>query len=281
MARANNKRTAGVPLITDRLESIERIVRNLVERIEVLEESIRPDVVNGVFDTCMSLVTTSKAEMNAVIHKNGVHVNERIREIEIKTAEIVSASDDALAKMIPKLDSMGDAVSQFSELEDRMTDLFSKGMKDIDSACQEFRKQRDQVDDTCEDIHKLQCQFKNLTQDNKAIGGDLKRCIAFMNKYEPIFATMETGRLHESRRSDAVTQRHQHQLDSMRGELSMLAFNVASAGVPHNGIVSGGSDMASALVAATLMRKRAVSCPPAPDQPKLAIAVPIRSPGPW
>ena len=263
MARAKSGST--MPLFSERLASVERTVRGLVERVDVLEETVRPDVLNGMLDTCLNLVARSKADMNAVIDKNGQHVLSRVREIEAKCDEVKYVSEDALARMRPKLEKMEYAVSQFDDLENRMISFFSKGISNVDRACKDLQRQCNQVDDICEELQKIQSEINGLVLGVQVVGTNLDRCTAFVNKYETKLATMETGRMQDDRRSEVVARRVQgcmEKVQSVAGDLSMLAFNVASAGVPHDGFVTSGCDMGSAVIAARLMRKRAGSCPP-------------------
>ena len=275
MARA--KSGSGMPLFSERLASMERTVRGLVERVDDLEDTVRPDVLQGMLDTCLDLVTKSKADMDAVIHKNGQHVLNRVRQIEAKCDEVKTVSEDALSRMRPKLENIEHAVSQFDDLENRMISSFSKGLSDVDRAYKELQRQCSQVDDICEELQKMQSEVDKLVLGVQMLETNLARCTAFVNKNETKLATMETGRMQNDRRSDMVARRVQgcmEKVQSVAGDLSMLAYNVASAGVPHDGQVAGGSDMASAVMAAKLMRKRAGSCPPVSFQATVASPVP-------
>ena len=255
-------------MFIERLSSIEDSVKKLLQRVNALEVSVQPDVVSCMLDKCKEIVSKSKADMNLVIEKNGYHLAERVRAVEAKAAECMRASEAAAMQMGEKLAPIEYAVKEFNVLEGNMSMLFDRSSAECDSIRDELRKRCDQLSQAMNKLDHTASSVSELVLRAPEVDDRLERCEAFVNKYETRMAVLETTvGAHE--RGSIVAGRQSVEVkgciakvSDVADELSMLAFNVASAGVTHDGIATDGDATSTAWVAAKLMRKRSISLPP-------------------
>lgn len=165
-----------------------------------------------------------------------------------------------------------EAICHFESLEQNILETFESGLNKVAKATADATQMYGEVESIGADLTTCRKQttsavdvIQTLNHTCRIMNESLKECVEATKQYGTRLAILETN-LEHVHRADAKSSRRCKDFDKdlhrVSEELSMLAFNCASAGVSHEGQTSSGCMVDRAFMAAKLLRKRSMSCPP-------------------
>ncbi len=250
-------------VLGERISSIESKLNSLSGKLEVLTHRVASIDFDGLEARCLSIVSESKVQMNAVIDLNGRSIKEKLSAVNQESTKAMALAVGAMDTLKNKLEPIEKALLKFDELEESMTATYEKRMTLLERSIRSAMAVQTEVETYTYDISKLQKAVAELKVKARGYDDHLRSILMGLRGVEARANTMETNAaVSETQRVYDGSGALRERLDHVADELSMLAYNCVSSGVGRSGVTECPIDRARA--AAKLLRRRAESCPPVP-----------------